>query len=344
MTSAVRLATSVIQAVARCGRLYLVAVIGLMSTAAVRAQGVPASSRTVSGRVVSPDSKKASVRPVKGVWVVLHRVGTDAAAPLDSVITDHAGRYSFRYRPSGDTTAVYFVSAQYAGLAYFSAPLREVRVTGEAAELTVFDTTSASIPLHVRGRHLVIAAPRVDGTREIVEVFELSNDTSVTLVSHDGVTPTFSSMLPPGASGVDMGQGDVAADAVRVVNGRLLAVAPIAPGIKQFSFSYQLSPPSFPLSVLLDREVAVLEVLAEEPGASAEGARLTEVNPVSVEGRTFRRYLAQSAPVNSVIRISVPSVGGARRSNALYISMVAIAIGIAMLIALAASFTRWRRT
>lgn len=343
MTLAARLAALLLQAVARRGRLCLVTALGLTG-AAGRGQEVSTQSRTVAGRVVRPEVKKGAVRPVKGVWVVLHRVGTDTAAPLDSAITDYAGRYSFRYSPSGDTSAVYFVSAQYAGLAYFSAPLREARVTGDAAELTVFDTTSGSVPLQVRGRHLVVAAPRVDGTREIVEVFELSNDTTVTLVSRDGVAPTWSAMLPAGATNVDMGQGDVAADAVRVRDGRLLAVAPIAPGLKQLSFSYQLSTPHFPLSVPLDRAVAVLEVLAEEPGASADGARLTEVSPVSVEGRTFRRYLAQNAPANSVVRISVPSVAGARRSNALYISIVAIAIGAAMLVALAASFARSRRT
>ncbi|MFL5571889.1 MAG: hypothetical protein ACJ78R_00085, partial [Gemmatimonadaceae bacterium] len=60
---------------------------------------------------------------VSGAWVVLHRVGPDRAGPLDSTLSDARGRYSFNYVRSGSDDAIYFVSASYDGIAYFTPPL-----------------------------------------------------------------------------------------------------------------------------------------------------------------------------------------------------------------------------
>ena len=84
--------------------------------------------------------------PVMGAWVVLHRVGSDGAGPLDSIKSDARGRFSFGYVRTGSTDAVYFVSAMYDGIAYFTPPLPEGKVSGEKGEITVFDTTSGHVP------------------------------------------------------------------------------------------------------------------------------------------------------------------------------------------------------
>src|SRR6266705_6686215 len=99
---------------------------------------LPSSSQRVSGRIVRPGAQR--MNPVSGAWVVLHRVGPDRAGPLDSVRSDSRGRYSFRYLRTGSQDAVYFVSASYDGIAYFTLPLAEGRVSGDDGEVTVFDT------------------------------------------------------------------------------------------------------------------------------------------------------------------------------------------------------------
>lgn len=66
---------------------------------------------------------KGGPKPIDGVRVVLHRVGPDQAGPLDSALTGPRGEYHFRYHTSGSPDAVYFVSASYDGIAYFSTPL-----------------------------------------------------------------------------------------------------------------------------------------------------------------------------------------------------------------------------
>ncbi len=100
-----------------------------------------AKPRSVQGRIVRPGEKGPITVP--GVWVVLHRVGADRQGPLDSVRSSAAGSYALRYTPSGRNDALYFVSVRYAGIAYFSSPLRSAVVRGEEGEITVYDTTSA---------------------------------------------------------------------------------------------------------------------------------------------------------------------------------------------------------
>jgi len=296
----------------------------------------PAAPRLVAGRVLRPGA--ARMRPVAGVWVVLHRVGSDTAAPIDSARSGRDGSYRFRYRPSGSEDAIYFVSADFAGIAYFSPPLRAAAVTGDDAQLTVFDTTSAPIPLNVRGRHLVVSAPAADGSREIIEVYELSNDTTLTAIAGD-TGATWTAFLPPAAGDFRLGQSDVSPEAVRVRDGRVYAVAPFAPGIKQLSFAYRLPAASFPLSIPLERSADVLEVLVEDAGGDVEGAALVSVDPVTVDGRNFKRYLARNSPAAGVVRVSVTAAPRMSRRS-LYVSLLAIAVGAAMLVALGASFAR----
>jgi hypothetical protein len=345
-------------AVAPCDRLSLVllslALFCAVATGARRASGqAPSSpagaraaavsadttSRFVSGRVVRPAGNGVTAAP--GVWVTLHRVGPDSSGPLDSVRTRADGGYSFRYRSSGSAQAIYFLAVSYRGVAYFSAPLRERRVTGEDAEITVFDTTSAPIPLHVQGRHIVVSSPNTDGRREIVEVYEISNDTTVTRISPDDAHPTWSAIIPAGAEGFQVAQADISPSSIRADSGRVASVAPFAPGLKQISFTYQLPESAFPLDIPLADSVPVLEVLLEEPGAKVSGARLAQVAAVSLEGRTFNRFLAQDAPKNGVFTVTAPAPGTPPLSERFQVALVAV-IALLMLGALAVAFSRRR--
>src|SRR6185312_7444254 len=220
-------------AVAWSGRLCLV--LGLVLTRALHAQDsaqvapdttvAPDTSsgpRVVSGRIVRPGTN--GMLPVSGIWVTLHRVGSDTAGPVDSLRAGPGGRYEFHYHRTGSADAVYFVSASYEGIAYFSLPLQKVRVSGTDGEVTVFDTTSGPVPLHVRGRHIVIAAPAVERN--------------------------FSA-----------GQSDVSIQAIREQQGAIGVTAPFAPGLKQISFAYHVPASAFPLHLPLDHAATVLEVL-----------------------------------------------------------------------------------
>jgi hypothetical protein len=314
------------QAAAWRGRFCIVAV------AALVASDAGAQARRVTGRVLRPAGE--SMRGVEGAWVVLHRVSTERSGPLDSARTARDGGFVIRYTPSGSDNAIYFVSATHDGIAYFSPPLDTARAV-DGAELAVFDTTSAPVPIHVRGRHVVVAASEDDGTREIVEVYELANDSSLTRVAAGNV-PVWSAVLPDGASDIRIGQSDLSDDAVRTDSGRVRVYAPLAPGIKQLSYAYRVHARTFPLSLPVEAQGGVLEVLLEEPNASASAPGLERVDPVTVESRTFNRFLAQEVAQGGVLRIDVPRAAFVAR-RAWVVAMIASIAAAMMLVLLRAA-------
>ncbi len=295
----------------------------------------------VSGRVVR--GTRAGQTPIASQWVIIHRVGPDRAGPLDSTRTDAAGRYTLRYRPSGDSTAIYFVSTSYGGVAYFTSPLRGPVVTGDDASLTVFDTTSAPVPIGLGGRHLVIGAPHPDGHRPVVEIFDLKNDTTVTRIARDSASPVWTTHVPSAALDVQVNpSGTVSPSAMSRHGSQIGLFVPISPGIRQFAINYELPRSAFPLSIPFEQSADVVEVMVEEPTAHVTGLALREVAPVSTEGHNFRRFLGQNAPANTLLRVDVPTIIGAERTR-VYEGVGAVVVA-AMLIALAFAARRaWPR-
>ncbi len=306
------------------------------TTRAPAADTVSADARTVEGRVVRPGAD--AFEPVSGTWVTLHRVGRDRAGPLDSVRTGVDGAYRFAYRASGAADAIYFVSASYAGIAYFSAGLAQPEVTGQDAEIQVFDTTSTGIGLTVRGRHIILSASTGGTRRGLIEVFEITNDSSRTLIGANAKAATFRVRIPQGAQDFKVAQGDVPADAVTMVDGEVQVQMPFAPGLKRLSFSYSVDADAFPLKVPVQFTTGVLEVLAEDPQATVVAPKITETAPASIDGRNFRRFLGNDVPASGVLEMDLPGSGQAQKTR-IVISMVA-AIALAMLVSLARAFGR----
>ena len=323
--------------------LFLVLASGLagaqqVDAAAADGDSVPTGPQLVSGQVVRPGTDR--MVPVPNVMVTLHRVGSDRAAPLDSARADSKGRYVFHFNRSGDTRAIYFVSASYGGIAYFTPPLAHATVQGEEAEIAVFDTTSAPVPISSRGHHVIVSAVDANGMRNVTEVYELANDSSVTRVaSNASGGEVWSAVVPANASGFQVSQGDIAAQAVRFEKGRALVLAPIAPGLKQLAFSYSLPASAFPLNIPIIKDTQILEVLIEEEKGSVSGAKLEEKDPVALERRSFRRFLAADVPANSVSVIDLPAV----RTTSIdprYMIALTVVFGGAMLFALARALRR----
>lgn len=275
--------------------------------------------------------------PVAGQWVVLHRVATAGGAPLDSMRTNSAGRYRIRYTADvADADALYFVSARYAGIAYFTPPLRGPRVSGGDADVMVYETSSDASVIRWQGRHLVVSAPR-GARREVAEIFEIENGSPRTITARDSANPVWATVLPAGAESVAVAPGDVSAASVQFRPGRAELFAPISPGVRQIAITYLLPAGAFPLSVPMEKPVTVLEVLLEEPRASVEGGKLTRVAPATIDGRQFQRFLTQDAAASAVIRVSVPPPVTQNRNV-----LVAMGVGVA-LVMIAALFWRVRR-
>ncbi len=325
--------------------LFVVALLAASSVSrvALRAQTPSAASasagvaRSVDGRVRRPvrdGGDSTGMGAATGAWVTLHRVGRDRAGPIDSVRTDAAGRYRVRWRTFGAADAVYFASVTWDGIAYFTAPLRAVDARGDESEITVFDTTSVPFALSVRGRHLIIG--KADSTRErtIIEVFELSNDSVRTLVAAEGgaPAPTWGIAVPAAARDVRATEGEISPDAFAFNAGRVSVFAPMAPGLKQVSFSYKLPAKSFPAEFVAEHGAVVFEILLEEPMGTVTAPGFANVDPVTLERRNFRRYLAQDVKDGVRVLIDLPASRTPFRN--LYIAGLLVAIGCLMLLML----------
>ncbi|MCE9601200.1 MAG: hypothetical protein K8S21_03170 [Gemmatimonadetes bacterium] len=302
------------------------------SLCAIGTLGAQGTERSIEGTVTRPGPTAAGL-PVAGAWAVLHRVGADTAGPIDSMRTTATGVFRFRYRATGDSLAVYFVSTSRGGVSYFTPPARERVVRGGSADLLVFDTTSAPIPIRVRGRHLIVTAPdsATGRTRTLVEAYELSNDSSVTRIARGRRGITFDAALPEGVATITAGQGDVSSDAVVAEEGRMRLNAPLSPGLKQVTFSYELPARTDPIEILVEAPTTVLEVLVEDANAQVAGAGLVAVDPVQIEGRAFRRFLAQDVAAAQTFSVSVPPSGSSRQ---LRVMLIVTAVGAAMLLGL----------
>jgi hypothetical protein len=283
--------------------------------------GVAGEERTVSGRVLSGSSD--SLRPVPGQYVVLHRISADSSGPVDSMRTTAGGTYRFRYRLAGPRS-MYIVSARYAGVAYFTTPLREANVGSPDADISVYDTTSAVFPLTVRARHVVVS-PGESGKRRVVDVFEVANDSSLTLVS-GAAGATWRVALPPEATDPGSSGGDLPPDAFRFGSGVAELLVPFPPGSRQVVLTYAI--PARSATIPITDATANLEVLLEGAEGRVSGAGLTGEEPVSLEGRTFQRYTAAPAPAGASVVVSGGSSGSATRVALLAVAVVAVALGI----------------
>ena len=261
----------------------------------------------ISGRVVRMTTRGPSA--VAGTTVTLHRIGVAAAGPVDSVTADGAGRYRFRVA-APDSDALYLPTSRFGGLAYFASPVRQGGPAGDG-EIEVFDTTSAPVPIRVTGRHLVFSAPDANGTRDVVDVYELQNDSVVTRLGTRN-RPAFVAALPSGAAGLKSTQGDFTGEAIVAVPAGAAVVAPVAPGVRQLALRYQLPAASFPLSVTLADSSAVVEVLLEESAGRATGDSLKALGAVTSEGRTFVRFLGRDMPAGRRLDIVVPGAAAPR--------------------------------
>lgn len=316
-------------------------------TAATTQNAAPTSvqasaMRSVDGRVVRPmavGGDTTGMGPAAGAWVVLHRVGREAAGPVDSARSSRTGQYNIRWRAQASDSAVYFASVTWNGIAYFSSPLRQTVNTGDDARIVVFDTTSVPHPMSLKGRHLIVGMPDSLNMRTIIEVFELQNDSLTTVVSLDAAvpTPTWSIAVPSAARDVHATQGDVPDEAMTHTTGRVSVFAPIAPGLKQVAFTYKLHSDDFPLQYRAEYGAVVFEVLLEEPEARVFGDGFQEVDAVTLENRRFKRYLSQDVSDGSPITVEVPS---GTPKNKVYGIGALVAVGFLLLLFLTRSMQR----
>lgn len=271
----------------------------------------------IAGRVVRV--RGADTLPAAGVALTLHRIGRTAQGAVDSGTSAIDG--GFRFRQRADTTALYLVSARYAGIEYFGEPLR---APGSDGTLVLVSDTSSTAPLSLGARHVMIRRPDDSGARAVLDLFSIQNDGPDTRVSVGGDTPTWSLLLPPGAADPEVEQGELSSAAIQFRGDTLFLLAPVSPGRKNVMIAYTLPP-----GVDRPRWTAptdTFDVLVEEPGATVRGAGLAPADSVMMASTVLRRWTALK-PDGPWAEVRFGGGATARRGVlALLIGLLAVAV------------------
>lgn len=250
------------------------------------AQGFRVTGRVV--HVLAPDTT-----PAASVWAVLHQITDQGGAAVDSSRTDRRGWYAVR-APARDSASVYVVSVTYAGIAYFSRPIRAFgRVEQTAEVLAVFDTSSTEPAIALAQRHVIIRRPEDRGARRVLELLVLANTGNRTRVAPDTSRPVWQGRLPRGATGFDVGESDVSNESVFRRGDAVAVAAPIPPGEKQILVSYVLPADQQQLDLDVDQEIVRLNVLVEDSAASVAGGPLEPMGVEEMEGIRFTRFAGE---------------------------------------------------
>jgi len=256
---------------------------------------VPRPSPAAAQEEVTP-LLKGEVRvgnaPLTSGTVVLHQVSAEASGEIDSVRVASDGTFQLPLPHVPDHAArpeVFFASVEHRGLLYFGEAVTEAFQLDSLYRIQAYDT--ASVPeggadLDVAARNLFLE-PGPEGWMA-TDVFLLNHDGERTLYSpEEGVVWRYP--LPTGIGDFEVGQGDMAPDAVRFQNQRMEVLAPIPPGERYLMVRYRIPGREFVLP--LPGRTRRIEVLLREPAPAAEFPPLALAPPVEMEaGTAFRRY------------------------------------------------------
>ncbi len=296
----------------------------LLTSAPARGQGVI----TAEGRIVRVAG--ADTLPVARADVTLHRISRSMQGAVDSAQTGPDGL--FRFRRTADTTAVYLVSARYAGIEYFGTPLRP---PGRSDLVLLVSDTSSTAPVRLGARRVIVRPPDESGTRLVVDLLSLRNDGPDTRIGRDSMTPSWLLVLPAGARQAEVQEGDVSPTAVRFHGDTMAVLAPIGPGEKNVMVSYRL--PMGVAAPAWSAPVDSFDMMLEEEGATVSGAGLQATAPMVVMETTLRRWTANPPDpgAEAVVRFG-DSTDGRRRMLLWLVGVVALGVSGGAVIA-------WRR-
>jgi hypothetical protein len=263
-----------------------------------------AQTSTAAGRVLVP--RAADTVPLPGARVMLHRVGREVQGPIDSAVTGAGGRFRFRFR--ADTTALYLLSTRYGGIEYFSPPVHtNPQRPDTAIPLLAYDTSSTA-PIAVEARHIVLPRAGPDGTRGVLDLIVLRNDGLLARVAPDSAHPSWTMTLPPGTGAMEVGESDLSPDAIVREGDTVKVLAPLAPGQKQLSLGYPVTPTRGRIQFTVGPGETPVNLLVEERDARVSGGTLALADSQVIEGRTFRRWTGQ-VPAGATIAVTFGGSG-----------------------------------
>ena len=243
------------------------------------------ATATLRGRVVLGEAGVASA------MVTLHEVLLGGGSEIDSVQVAADGSFAFELPgvPDPESGTVFFASTLHEDILYFGIPVNSVIQLDSTYLIRVYETELAppgggDFTVSVRNLFL-----QDMGTGwSVVDLIQIRNDGGRTLVPANG-GPVWSYPLLGGARDFEVGESDLAEDAVSFADGRMYITAPVPPGERLYAVRYTV--PGHEFVAPLPGRTETMELLVREPARFTAVTGLQPLAPIEVEaGVTYRRY------------------------------------------------------
>jgi hypothetical protein len=261
---------------------------------------------------------------VAGAHVTLHRVTVDAPGPVDSIVTDARGRFTFRVAP--DSGVVYLVSSKWSGIDYFATPF-VVHVEPPAPSVTVVvNDTSSTIAVKLIARHLIVSPPGPNGMRDVVDLFVLDNPGPETRVATAATEATWRGRLPHGALNVHAGNSDFSVDAVKVERDEVTLFAAIPPGQRDVEVDYQIPANAKKFELPVDQSVEISNIVSADKGLQVRGA-FTRSDTI-IDNKPYARWQGSMTAGESIVLVLGSSQFPAWLIPAMIAVMAIVLIGV----------------
>ena len=301
--------------IAKSGSRWLVMALALLLVlilaGVVQAQGEGA----LQGQVVNGTASGPPIGSGVPVRLDIFR-GQTKTGSLETV-TDADGRFSFKGLDP-DPDLAYELEATYLDVPYASAEpyhFAEGQTLVEAS-LSVYETTDDASGLTLDSVHII--AESFEQVLRISEIHLYGNSLDRTYVGAEGGDPraTLHIPVPQEAVGLAFGEG-MSAERFVQQDGLLLDTAPVLPGSETslafFSYHLLVNGHAVPLERQFAYPVAMLNLLAAQPGLTLTSEQLQDLGPQNFQGRQYEYYAAQDLgpdkPLLAELVLS-PIVGG----------------------------------
>jgi hypothetical protein len=232
--------------------------------------------------------------------VVLHRVSDIEQGEIDSTRVAN-GEFSFTLPgvPNPAMGDIYFASVRHQGVMYFGPPITQAIDLDSAYVIQAWDTLLApteGTDVALGGRTLFVDPQ--DATWTVTDVFQLRNDADRTIVARPGGR-VWTYPLPPAATDVVTGEGEMSADVITYDSGSLVVRGALPPGERIFVARYTLA--SLEVTIPTPGTTELFDVLVREPAPALDVPGLAPAEGVQTEsGATYRRYAGENIATPSV--------------------------------------------
>lgn len=246
--------------------------------------------------------------PLGGTRVVLHLLTAARQGPVDSVLSDAAGR--FRFSVKADTSALLLASSRYDGIEYFSRPARATAQRADTGLLVLVADTSSGAPVSLAERYLMIGRPEQGGRRGALDLIVLQNRGDLTRVARDSTSPVWTMPLPAGIENFTPGESEFSAAAVGHKGDSLTISAPLSPGDRQLMVTYTLPRGTRNVKVPFAAATDSVVLLLEESTARVVSPGFAVADSQVIETRIYHRWVGSVPAAGAVeVRFEVPGEG-----------------------------------